>query len=146
LIRYSCDWCKREKRPGEQWVMGLAAEKIGPAGRRRQYIGLRQWSERLASDPLAVHFCSEEHKNLYVARLIASSKSGRRALPRNVEPTKVQPQAATAPAIVVTKPRASAKLEQSRRPAAKKPGRKPIAFTPEDRMRAHGLGVRLDTE
>lgn len=71
-MQYTCDWCGREKKPDQPWIMGLAVQRSGITGNRRQFETLKKWSAKWAAHPLAVHFCSEKHKNEYIDALFTS--------------------------------------------------------------------------
>ena len=87
MLQYACDWCKRIKPPEDEWVLGFAAENIGVVSARREITVASAWNEDQAVHPLAVHFCSEDHKNRYVAALFDE----RTAQARSVVETKLQP-------------------------------------------------------
>lgn len=72
LLQYKCDWCGREKKPHQAWIVGLAGERKGVTGSRRQVETLKQWNAEWAAHPLAVHFCSARHKDKYIDALFAS--------------------------------------------------------------------------
>jgi hypothetical protein len=69
MILFGCDWCGTIKRPENTWILGLAAESIGITAARREISILPAWDQARASHPLAVHFCSVEHKDNYMAAL-----------------------------------------------------------------------------
>lgn len=69
MILFGCDWCKAIKEDGETWILGLAAESIGVTSARREINVMTSWDEAQACHPLAVHFCSVEHKDNYMAAL-----------------------------------------------------------------------------
>jgi hypothetical protein len=69
MILFVCDWCKGIKQPGETWLLGLAAESIGVTAARREITILSAWDDARACHPLAVHFCSFEHKDNYMAAM-----------------------------------------------------------------------------
>jgi hypothetical protein len=69
MIRFDCDWCSRMKASDEIWILGLAAEAVGVTSARREITILPIWKREMAVHPLAVHFCSEECKDDYMARL-----------------------------------------------------------------------------
>jgi hypothetical protein len=69
MVHFACDWCSAIKRPGEVWILGLAAESIGVTAARREINILTGWDDTRACHPLAVHFCSVEHKDNYMAAL-----------------------------------------------------------------------------
>src|SRR5688572_17469066 len=69
MLQYVCDWCKQVKQPGEEWLLGFAAENIGVVSARREITVASSWNDAQAVHPLAVHFCAEDHKERYVAAL-----------------------------------------------------------------------------
>ncbi len=69
MLQFACDWCKRVKDPAEIWILGLAAESVGLRAARREVTILAGWDRDRAVHPLAVHFCSEEHKDNYMNAL-----------------------------------------------------------------------------
>ncbi len=69
MIRFDCDWCSRTKASDEIWILGLAAESVGVTAARREITILPSWKRETAVHPLAVHFCSEECKDDYMAQL-----------------------------------------------------------------------------
>jgi hypothetical protein len=69
MIRFECDWCRRIKASDEIWIQGLAAESVGVTAARREITILPVWKRETAVHPLAVHFCSEECKDDYMAQL-----------------------------------------------------------------------------
>jgi hypothetical protein len=71
MLQYICDWCKTVKQPGEEWVLGFAAENVGVVSARREITVASAWTDNHAVHPLAVHFCSDDHKDRYVAALFS---------------------------------------------------------------------------
>lgn len=69
MVEFSCDWCHQVKEPGEQWILGFAAENVGAVSSRREVTVVRSWDSERACHPFAVHFCSVEHKDNYMAAL-----------------------------------------------------------------------------
>ncbi len=69
MIQFECDSCSAVKDPAEVWILGLAAEAVGAASARREVTILSTWERPNAVHPLAVHFCSAECKDDYLARL-----------------------------------------------------------------------------
>ncbi len=69
MVVFECDWCKAIKKDGAAWLMGLAAESIGITAARREITILPGWDSAQACHPLAVHFCSGDHKDKYMAAL-----------------------------------------------------------------------------
>src|SRR5207249_1740384 len=55
--------------PGEAWILGFAAESVGVTAARREVTIASQWDEARAVDYLAVHFCSDECRQNYMAHL-----------------------------------------------------------------------------
>jgi hypothetical protein len=96
LLQYKCDWCGREKKPHQRWIVGLAGERKGVTATRRQLEMLKKWDAQWAAHPLAVHFCSEKHKEKYVEALftapwpsVRKQDAARAAfLRRNAEPVR----------------------------------------------------------
>ena len=72
MLQYRCDWCGREKRPDQRWIIGLAVQRSGVTGNRRQFETLKKWSAKWAAHPLAVHFCCDKHKDKYIEALFTS--------------------------------------------------------------------------
>ncbi len=85
MIRFDCDWCRRTKHSDEIWILGLAAEAVGVTAARREITILPAWNRDTAVHPLAVHFCCEECKNDYMARLFDNQ-----LVPTIVETTTVR--------------------------------------------------------
>jgi len=69
MILFACDWCKAIKQAGDVWILGLAAESIGVTTALKEINILVAWDDARARDRLAVHFCSAEHKDKYMAAL-----------------------------------------------------------------------------
>ena len=69
MIRFVCDSCGRTKTPGQEWILGLAAERIGVQSVRKEIHILSGWAEPQAVHPLAVHFCSKRCEEKYMNRL-----------------------------------------------------------------------------
>ncbi len=71
MIQYVCDTCSVVKSAGEVWLVGLAADAVGVTSARREVTIQSDWDRTTAVHPLAVHFCSIECKDEYMARLFA---------------------------------------------------------------------------
>src|SRR6266487_3931428 len=71
MIQYVCDTCSVVKGAGEVWLVGLAADAVGVTSARREVTIQSDWDRTTAVHPLAVHFCSIECKDEYMARLFA---------------------------------------------------------------------------
>lgn len=130
MLAYVCDWCKCPRNEPQRWILGFAAERVGIGGVQREISIASAWSDRLAEHPLAVHFCSEEHKQAYIHALFdqpASQEAGRRAS------LDEDPQAVF---LVAERPSRTRRPRHARRPS--------ITFTAADEIHSRGLGVRLD--
>jgi len=71
MIQFVCDGCSVIKEPSEVWIVGLAAESVGVTAARRGVTIQSAWDRPTAIHPLAVHFCSVECKDNYMAQLFA---------------------------------------------------------------------------
>jgi hypothetical protein len=69
MLQYVCDGCGNIKQQGEVWILGFAAERLGVRAARREITIAPAWDENRAVQWFAVHFCSEQCKDDYVARL-----------------------------------------------------------------------------
>src|SRR5689334_10227304 len=69
MLRFVCDYCDNEKGVDEVWINGVAAENVGTQAARREVIIDAAWRRERAVLPLAVHFCSVECKDNYMAEL-----------------------------------------------------------------------------
>jgi hypothetical protein len=90
VIEFSCDWCSRTKNPQEAWILGIASETVGFTAVRREATILSDWDREDAVLPLAVHFCSPECKNKYMAELFDSrTPAEEEVVLERVEPAEV---------------------------------------------------------
>ena len=84
MIQFACDSCRRIKALKEVWLVGLAGETVGAIAARREVTILPAWDSEQAVHRLAVHFCSENCKDKYVAKLFgrenAEAESGKRSM------------------------------------------------------------------
>jgi hypothetical protein len=69
MLQFVCDYCENVKLPGEVWVVGMAAENVGTKAARREVVIDPAWRRDRAVQPFAVHFCSIECKDRYMAEL-----------------------------------------------------------------------------
>lgn len=69
MIKFVCDYCDNVKQPDETWVNGVAAENVGTQAARREVIIDPAWRYERAIVPFAVHFCSLDCKDSYLAEL-----------------------------------------------------------------------------
>jgi hypothetical protein len=89
MIQYVCDTCSAIKSPQELWVLGLAAETVGITSSRREVTIQSDWDSATAVHPLAVHFCSIECKDEYMARLFAPEGPVKEVVIERAAPTEV---------------------------------------------------------
>ena len=89
MIQYVCDTCLAIKEPEEVWVLGLAAEAVGAISARREMNIQSAWNRTTAVHPLAVHFCSVQCKDDYMARLFAPEAPGEEVTIEHAVPTEV---------------------------------------------------------
>ncbi len=69
MLQFVCDYCRRQKGPGESWILGIAAEEVAPSAARREVVLASTWDQKRLCHPLAVHFCSQLHAEQYIAKL-----------------------------------------------------------------------------
>ncbi len=89
MIQYVCDTCSAVKGAGEVWLVGLAAEAVGLTSARREVTIQSDWDRTSAVHPLAVHFCSMECKNEYMAGLFAPEVPVKEVVVERAAPTEV---------------------------------------------------------
>ena len=85
-MRFACDWCERLKASDEVWILGFAAENRGVTASRREVTVLNEWDRERAVNPFAVHFCSIEHKDNYMAALFDTAPGAEFRVRREVVP------------------------------------------------------------
>jgi hypothetical protein len=158
LLEYRCDWCGRQKKPHETWILGLALEHKGVTGNRRQFEMFCRWSAKWASHALAVHFCCEQHKQKYLDALFASPwpEVDRSALARAAHLRRTDQgrkgkddSDAVAEWRIEDEPPAHAGSDQrtpkkKRASKARKPKAPTIVFSETDKVHARALGIVLD--
>ena len=106
MIQYVCDTCSAIKGSEEAWLVGLAAETVGVISARREVTIQSEWDSATAVHPLAVHFCSIECKDEYMARLFAPEGPVKQVVVERAAPTEVIVERAVPETKrVVTKPR-----------------------------------------
>jgi hypothetical protein len=137
---YRCDWCKREKKQGERWLVGLAAERSTALGLRREVQIADVWLQHWAVDELAVHFCSEEHKENYVARFLAFRLSRRNRKKRSESPLVAPSQMGR----LSRAKHARSFLAPAALPRNKSLSKGKKVFTPMDGIRARGMSITLE--
>jgi hypothetical protein len=71
MIQFVCESCGAIKSPAEVWIVGLAVESVGVTSARREVTIQSAWDRATAVHALAVHFCSIQCKDNYMARLFA---------------------------------------------------------------------------
>lgn len=75
MIQYVCDSCGAVKEPQDVWLLGVAAEAVGTRAARREVSILPVWDRERAVQPLAVHFCSLQCKDNYIAALFSGEET-----------------------------------------------------------------------
>ena len=157
MLEYKCDWCGRQKKPQDTWVLGLAVERKGVTGNRRHFETLVRWSAKWASHPMAVHFCCEQHKEKYLEALFASPWAAvdRDALARAAhqrrlgQGRKVKDDSGMASEWHIEAEPAQAKRQpqkKKRAPSPRKPKPPAIVFSEVDKLHARALGIVLDAD
>jgi len=89
MIEYLCDTCSAVKQPDEVWIVGQAAEAVGVTSARREVSIQSTWTRATAVHPLAVHFCSVECKDEYMARLFAPGAPVKEVVVERVVPSEI---------------------------------------------------------
>ncbi len=69
MLQFVCDYCASVRQPNDTWINGLAVENVGTRAARREVVIDPAWRYERAVLPLAVHFCSVECKDNYLAEL-----------------------------------------------------------------------------
>jgi hypothetical protein len=114
MIQYVCDTCSAAKEPEEAWIVGLAAETVGTISATREINIQSAWNRTTAVHPLAVHFCSIQCKDDYMARLFApeapvEGTTIERAVPTEIIIEQVVPETKR----VVTKRRKTRRIKRA---------------------------------
>jgi hypothetical protein len=73
MVRFQCESCGRLKGDGEVWILGFAAENIGVTSARREISIASSWDRPRAVESLAVHFCSDECRAVYMSALFGDT-------------------------------------------------------------------------
>ncbi len=121
MLQFRCDFCRREKKEGESWLLGIAAQSVAPTAARREIVMASTWDPKRLCHPLAVHFCSQAHAERYIASLFGEKPPAALAEEvvettiRTVAPGRVQRRVVrTIPA----KPQRASSARRSRRKTA----------------------------
>lgn len=69
MLQFVCDFCGNIQEAGETWITGLAAENVGTQAARREVVVDPVWRRERAVALFAVHFCSLDCKDSYLAEL-----------------------------------------------------------------------------
>lgn len=115
MLQFACDFCGTRKQPGETWINGVAAENVGTQAARREVVIDSAWRRERALLPFAVHFCSVECKDNYVAKLFDKPASL-----LEVESAEVEPQ--TGARVVRARKKPAINTVQSRATRSRKKG------------------------
>ena len=73
MVRFQCESCGRLKGDGEVWILGFAAENIGVTSARREISIATSWDRPRAVETLAVHFCCDQCRAVYMNALFGES-------------------------------------------------------------------------
>jgi hypothetical protein len=110
MIQYVCEICSAVKGPEEVWIVGTAAEAVGSISARREMNIQSVWNQTTALHPLAVHFCSTQCKDDYMARLFAPEAQAEELVAERMVPTEI-----TIERVVPEKKRVVTKMRKTRR-------------------------------
>jgi hypothetical protein len=110
MIQYVCETCSAVKGPEEVWIVGLAAEAVSAISARRELNIQSAWNRTTALHPLAVHFCSKQCKDEYMARLFAPDAQVEELMAERMIPTEI-----TIERVVPERNRVVAKTRKTRR-------------------------------
>lgn len=69
MLQFVCDYCGNIKELVETWINGMAAENVGMQAARREVVIDPVWRHERVVQPFAVHFCSIDCKDSYLAEL-----------------------------------------------------------------------------
>jgi hypothetical protein len=152
MLQYTCDWCGKPRATGDKWILGLAADRIGKNVRRRELEILKSWSSYWARHPLAVHFCSPEHRDDYVRTLFRQKQRGSTRIRKRNGPSA--PAALSVSADISIGPQTTSRSTKRVAASQQTPARLPeprtetkpnskLRFSRSDKLRAHGMGIKL---
>jgi hypothetical protein len=99
MLQFLCDNCSAVKQPNDVWIVGRAAETVGAVSASREVTVQSAWDRSSAVHPLAVHFCSVQCKDGYLARLFAPETPSREVTSEVITEEIVLP--GVAPGIVI---------------------------------------------
>jgi hypothetical protein len=88
MIKFVCDYCSNVKQPDETWINGVAVENVGTQAARREVIIDPAWRYERVVLPFAVHFCSLDCKDSYLAELFSQPPSLLEVERVDVEPAR----------------------------------------------------------
>jgi len=113
MIQYVCETCSAVKEPEEVWIVGTAAEAVGSISARRELNIQSAWNRTIALHPLAVHFCSTQCKDEYVARLFAPEAPAEEVMTERLVPTEITIERVVPEKRVVTKMRKTPRVKRA---------------------------------
>ena len=114
MIQFVCDNCSAVKQPDEVWIAGLAAEAVGVVSARREVTIQSAWNRTTALHALAVHFCSVQCKDEYMARLFGPEPPVQEFVIEQAEPTELVVERVVPPQkTIITKTRRRASKRAS---------------------------------
>ena len=68
MVTITCDICGAKKTPREEWVLGYDLEFESPRSLRRAVTFLDRWDDRRIVELGAIHFCSLQCRDEYIAK------------------------------------------------------------------------------
>jgi hypothetical protein len=83
MVKIICDNCGAQRpeklEPGVEWILGYDLQLVGPNALQRSIRFLERWDDRRALEIGAVHLCSLQCKDEYMAQGVVEGKkaSGR---------------------------------------------------------------------
>jgi hypothetical protein len=96
MLQFVCDSCSAVKQPGEAWILGHAGEAVGVTTATREVNILSGWDAASAVHPLAVHFCSVQCKEDYIAELFRTKTPKQEVLVERAGPAEIVIERTTA--------------------------------------------------
>jgi hypothetical protein len=89
MIQFVCDTCRAVKEPDEAWIVGHAAEAVGAVSARREVTIQSVWDRTNTLHALAVHFCSVQCKDEYMAQLFGAEPRVEEIVAERTAPVEV---------------------------------------------------------
>ena len=133
---YRCDWCGREKRPDQRWIVGLAVQRSGVTGNRRQFETLK-YIEALFTSPWHSPGRNAIAKAAFLRR---TEGAARKQNPDPVAEWYIENEDSA-------KPQEEVKIKKAKRKGTRKVERESKhLFDDNDGIHARAFGIVLDSE